>query len=76
MSLRLPANSKINPPVFFGSAFLILVLVAYAAAFPEAAQSLFKGVQASIIDNAGWFYVLAVAISLIFCDLSRSVTSW
>ena len=66
MSLRLPANSKINPPVFFGSAFLILVLVAYAAAFPEAAQSLFKGVQASIIDNAGWFYVLAVAIFLIF----------
>ncbi|MFP8967771.1 BCCT family transporter [Pokkaliibacter sp. CJK22405] len=66
MGSKLTQNSKINPPVFFGSALLLLLLVGYAVIWPEAAQGFFGDLQSLIIDYAGWFYVLAVAIFLIF----------
>ncbi|GAA5236854.1 BCCT family transporter [Verticiella sediminum] len=65
---------SINPPVFYGSAGLLLLLVLYVAMFEAQAQSLFSSVQDWIIHNVGWFYVLAVAVILlitVFCMISR-----
>lgn len=65
---------KINPPVFFGSTLLIFLICLYAVLFPDAAKTHFQSLQSSIVSNAGWFYVLAVAIILIvvaFLGLSK-----
>lgn len=67
MSASTPTmRSSINPPVFFGAALLILVTVVYAVAFQEHAQGLFTSIQGWIITNVSWFYVLSVALILIF----------
>ncbi|MGY0219580.1 BCCT family transporter [Endozoicomonadaceae bacterium StTr2] len=70
---RLPRYS-LNPPVFWGAALLILCLVGYTIAFPESAGSQFGLLQASIMTNASWFYVAAVALILLcvaYLGLSR-----
>ncbi|MCT4709301.1 choline BCCT transporter BetT [Enterobacteriaceae bacterium H11S18] len=67
-------RSKINPPVFFISAALIIVLVAFSSIFPELADRKFKALQQGIFTNASWFYVLAVALILLsvtYLGLSR-----
>lgn len=67
-------TSTINPPVFFTSAVLILLLVLYATLFQEHAQGVFEAVQQWIITNASWFYILSVALILIcvvFLAISR-----
>lgn len=60
-------RSKINPPVFFGSGILILIIVAYAVFMPDAASQVFSKVQSVIVKEFGWFYLLAVAVFLVFC---------
>ena len=57
----------VNPPVFFGSALLILAFVIFGAAFPETAETLFGQIQGYIVNTFGWFYLLAVAVFLLFC---------
>ncbi|MBD5781940.1 choline BCCT transporter BetT [Pelagicoccus sp. NFK12] len=57
---------EINPPVFYGSALLILVFVLFGAVLPEQAQSVFGGMQDLVTEKFGWFYVLAVAGFLVF----------
>ncbi|HDS1695968.1 MULTISPECIES: BCCT family transporter [Pseudomonas] len=67
-------RSTLNPPVFYTSAILIFLLVLYATAFQEHAQTLFEQVQRWIITNASWFYILVVAlvlISVVFLAVSR-----
>ncbi|WP_027896524.1 choline BCCT transporter BetT [Zestomonas thermotolerans] len=67
-------QSSLNPPVFFGSAILICTTVAYCMLFPTQAQQTFGQVQEWIVNNASWFYVLAVAlilISVVFLATSR-----
>ncbi|MDZ5603837.1 choline BCCT transporter BetT [Pseudomonas sp. RP23018S] len=67
-------RSSINPPVFWISAILLLVLVLYASVFQSHAQALFDHIQAWIIINVSWFYILAVAIILgtvVFLGFSR-----
>ncbi|GAA4652271.1 choline BCCT transporter BetT [Kistimonas scapharcae] len=69
-----PSRHTINPPVFFGAAFLICLLVWMTAAFPDHADRWFNHIQGSIVTNASWFYVAAVALILIcvaFLGLSR-----
>ena len=69
-----PSRHTINPPVFFGAAFLICLLVGMTAAFPDHADRWFNHIQSSIVTNASWFYVAAVALILIcvaFLGLSR-----
>lgn len=56
----------INPPVFFGSAAIILAVVLFGALAPDAAEATFAQVQRWIVDTFGWLYVLAVAIFLVF----------
>ncbi|HGN1343057.1 TPA: BCCT family transporter [Pseudomonas aeruginosa] len=65
---------KINPPVFFVSAFVILCVVAIAAIFPQRSEILLKTLQAQLFENASWFYILAVALILLtvaYLGLSR-----
>jgi choline/glycine/proline betaine transport protein len=57
---------QVNPPVFFISAGLILVFVLLSALFPERAGSAFNALQAKIVHDFGWFYILSVALFLIF----------
>ncbi len=60
-------KAQINPPVFFGSAILILAFVIFGATFSDQAASVFSATQSWIVTTFGWFYLLAVAIFLIFC---------
>lgn len=57
---------QVNPPVFFISAVLIVVFVLFSAIFPKEAGSAFDMLQAGIVRNFGWFYILSVAIFLMF----------
>lgn len=57
---------QVNPPVFFISAALILAFVMFGAIFPDTAGSIFDTLQAKIVRDFGWFYILAVALFLIF----------
>ncbi len=59
-------SPDINPVVFFGSGALILALVVFSISAPEFAASLFTSVQNWIVDTFGWFYLLSVAIFLLF----------
>ncbi len=54
------STSQINKAVFFTSALLIFLLVAFAAVFPDVADKNFKLLQQQIFTNASWFYILAL----------------
>jgi len=59
-------TSPLNKPVFYTSSIIIACLLIFAAALPETADSLFKTIQSVIVTNGSWFYVLTVAIVLLF----------
>ena len=66
--------SNLNPPVFWISAILLLLLVLFASLMPRQAQTFFAVVQDWIFTNVSWFYILAVAIILgtvVFLGVSR-----
>ncbi len=65
---------KINPPVFYTSALLILLVVGFSALFPELANDKLGHLQENLFTNASWFYILAVALVLLsvtYLGLSR-----
>lgn len=67
-------KSELNKKVFVSASAIIIALLLYTAALPKQAQSLFALIQASIIDNGSWFYVLTVAFIfffVVFLGLSR-----
>ncbi|SFK68769.1 BCCT family transporter [Methylophaga sulfidovorans] len=59
-------KAEINPPVFFGSAILIIAFVIFAAFFSDTASTVFTATQTWIVETFGWFYLLAVGFFLIF----------
>jgi choline/glycine/proline betaine transport protein len=61
---RAPASA--TGPVFLVSALLILVLVLTSAVAPQGFESVANAVQAWVLDRLGWFYMLSVAVFLIF----------
>jgi choline/glycine/proline betaine transport protein len=72
--LSLSVKSQLNKKVFFGASSIIIALLLYTSMLPKQAQALFNVVQASIIDNGSWFYVLTVAFIfffVIFLGISR-----
>ena len=69
MEAKKSSSPTLNPPVFYGSAVLIVLLVIYSVAVPEHAQGVFSDVQAWIIANVSWLYILAVAIILLMVVL-------
>ena len=59
-------NTTILLPVFIPAFFFILLLVIGTASQPELAGELFASVLSYITNTFGWFYMLAVAIFLVF----------
>ncbi|MGA1932914.1 BCCT family transporter [Arcobacter sp. YIC-464] len=58
-------TTKLNKTVFYVSSGLIICLALFASTFPKVADAFFKQLQAIIVENGSWFYVLSVAIILI-----------
>ena len=59
-------NTTILLPVFIPAFFFILLLVIGTASQPELAGQLFSSVLSYITNTFGWFYMLSVAIFLVF----------
>lgn len=60
------SRSTILLPVFIPAAIIMILLVIGTSINPEAAGAVFSDVLNFITDTFGWFYMLAVAIFLIF----------
>ena len=58
-------KARFDPPVFYTSTVILLLLVAYAVLLPDDATARFKSMQEAIVTYMGWYYVLIVAILLI-----------
>jgi choline/glycine/proline betaine transport protein len=52
--------------VFWPAAVVVLVFVAFAILLPDAAESLFAAIQAGIVSNFNWYYVLIAAFFVVF----------
>ena len=59
-------NTTILLPVFIPSFFFILLLVIGTASQPDLAGELFSSVLSYITNTFGWFYMLSVAVFLVF----------
>ena len=57
---------SINPPVFFTSAGLLVLLLIFSYVKPDLAIEFFSSIKNSILTNFSWFYVLSVTILLAF----------
>lgn len=57
---------RMNPPVFYGAAALILLFVALVIGFPAEAGQWLLDAQAWAAANVGWYYLLAMTLYLIF----------
>lgn len=60
-------TSTVNRWVFWPAAIIVVVFVAFAMLVPDAAEAAFAAVQASIVRNFNWYYVLITAFFVIFC---------
>jgi len=68
-------RSTLLLPVFLPAVFIILLLVIGTASNPELANQAFSVTLAWITETFGWFYMLAVAIFLVFI-VSIAASSW
>lgn len=59
------SKNNINSAVFYPAALIIAAILAFAVVAPQMADNLFKGIQALIVDNVSWYYVLTVGIILL-----------
>lgn len=75
MTERRKWHSAILVPVFFPAVAVIALLVIGTLANPELAGEVFSDVLAWITADFGWFYMLAVAIFLVFI-VSVAVSKW
>lgn len=60
------SRGKLNLFVFIPSSLAILILMVCTAIAPDAANTFFKSLQAGVTNNGGWFYILTVAIIVLF----------
>ncbi|TLU61680.1 BCCT family transporter [Thalassotalea litorea] len=56
----------LNKTVFISSSALIMLLLVYAVIWPKSAENNFNSLQDVIIKDASWFYILSVAIILVY----------
>ena len=68
-------KSTILIPVFAPAVILILLLVVWTVSDPDQAGGVFSGTLSYLTRNFGWFYMLSVAIFLVFIVLV-SVSKW
>jgi choline/glycine/proline betaine transport protein len=78
LMIKISKNSfnanKLNRGVFFSASAVIFMLVAITVMFPTDMEALFSDVQKTLIDTAGWFYVLSVAgilVAVVYLCVSR-----
>lgn len=60
-----PSPHAINPAVFYSASAVIVSILLFAVLAPQRADAVFKALQAAIVANGSWYYVLTVAIILI-----------
>ena len=60
-------SNILKQPVFLSASFLIIALLICAALAPTITQNIFNHSQIFLIHQAGWFYVLSVAVIVIAC---------
>ncbi len=65
-------HEHICVPVFYTSAFLIIVFVVLGATFPETLEQIFTVIQDWILRTFGWFYLLGVVLFLVLCTFFAS----
>lgn len=53
--------------VFWPAAVIVVLFVAFAMIMPDTAESIFASIQATIVDNFNWYYVLIATFFVIFC---------
>lgn len=56
----------VTPWVFWPALTLVLGVVAFAVAAPAGTGEVFANIQSWIVNNLGWYYVLAVAVFVAF----------
>ncbi len=57
---------EVNPYIFFISIGAILVFLFFGVVFPDGTGEVFNNVQNFIVTKFGWFYILSVAVFLLF----------
>ncbi|OZB36703.1 MAG: choline transporter [Halothiobacillus sp. 14-56-357] len=75
MSAPKKVNSTLLVPVFIPSIIVITLLVAGTVANPKLAGDAFSSTLAFITNDFGWFYMLAVALFLIFI-VTVAISPW
>ena len=68
-------HNAILVPVFLPAVIVIALLVIGTLSAPEKAGELFNWTLAGITDNFGWFYMLAVALFLVFI-IGVAISRW
>jgi len=66
VSHRPSLKTRLNRPVFFSSAILIIAFTAIIIAFPQASTAWLSSAQATLASSFGWYYMLVVAAYLGF----------
>ncbi len=57
----------IHNPVFFSSAFLVLIFAIGTLGFPDKAQVVLEGARDWTLEYADWYFVLSTNIIFLFC---------
>jgi len=58
--------SHMNPPVWIGSALVVILFVTIGALYPAWMETNFERLQSAIVNHLGWFYILAATCMLVF----------
>jgi len=58
---------EISAPVFWCASLVIFLLVGSTALMPDAMNEIFSFLQEEVVAEAGWFYILTVALIVIAC---------
>lgn len=55
----------VNRPVFYGSITIAVLFVGIGGMVPKQAETIFRGMQSTILANFGWMYLFAVGVFLV-----------
>lgn len=64
--VNVESQTRLNKPVFYSATAIILILLLFSSFQPKLAAEIFDGIQTTIITNGSWFYVVSVALVLLF----------
>ncbi|MGF1632356.1 MAG: BCCT family transporter [Phycisphaerae bacterium] len=60
------SHLQVDPTVFFTSAAFVLLFVILGVSIPERMGVAFSAIQSFIVEQFGWFYILAATVFLVF----------